>query len=461
MIKKIFFIAFCTLSFTMANANSTDNYDKTFVTITNNTSRDVNVDIELSTTDKHYNDGKDWHEQPVALAPYMSKQVLWFKRDHGINSHEKHQFKISIRHPDYISQPILLDLLEQAKPAYNSTVTTSIILPEQAQATILTRDELQTLSGNYWGNSTTVYARRWSTSNKAFDDYQFVIDQPQINSFDTSANNKISVLTYNTQLLPIFANAVDDLNQPMLRAKAIPKKIKNYDAVIFEEAVDDTFRDILTNAMKSYYPYHTKVASRLPSRLLSGGIILFSKWPIIREDQIAYSKASKYDELVAKGVIYAAISKNGKVYHIMGTHTQAAANKPGESREIRALQLKEWAEFIERLRIPENEPLILAGDFNVNQFGTNTELNSILTMLNVKLLPNTGHPYSADPTINTMLHSKSPSRIDYLFYHEGHVKPTVAFNKVFILRYLEDQNAWPKFDLSDHFPVVGYFEFGE
>lgn len=441
--------------FSIAHA-ATMAISRTYVTVTNNTPTTIGIQSKLVTQDSHFVQGKDWDSTISTLAPYETKQIIWFNR----NPQTKNplQFDMIANPPSFSHTPIKITFFEKAKSTYGSELTTSVTFPEQASQSILRKNGLEQYSGNWWGNDNKFYARKWLPSGKLFTNYHFVIDQTENNAFDTSTKQTLSVLTYNTQMMPFYANVVDDLNQPQTRVKNIPQKISSYDVVILEELLDHNLREKMIAGMQIFYPYHTKVISqKSSSKILTGGVMIFSKWPIVKEDQIVYQASAGADSLAAKGAVYAAINKQGKIYHLIGTHLQA---ENGEKDILaRQKQLQELTNFIDRLAIPTSEPLLMGGDFNIDQFGN--EINNLTGILGVNSLQNIGYVYSFDGEMDTMAVNKNRIRIDYVFYHNSHLKPSMALNKVFILRDFDHETMWPKFDLSDHFPVASFFEFPE
>jgi endonuclease/exonuclease/phosphatase family metal-dependent hydrolase len=341
------------------------------------------------------------------------------------------------------------------KSIYGSHITTELALPQQNKFPILANNGLQQFTGSFWGNHYTIYARTWLPTSHLFNHYHVVIDQNNQATVNTETANKLNILTYNTQLMPFYAGTVDDLNQPGIRAKSIPGKITHYDVVLLEELFDKNLREILIKLTQAAYPYHTRVVGDHSSSLLTGGVMIFSKWPIIKEEQFIFEAKSGIDQFAAKGAIYAAINKDGKIYHLIGTHLQAG--ETDIETNIRAKQLQEIKNFIDRLLIPNTQPLLIGGDFNIDQFSR--EIYGLLNTLNVNLPISTGHPYSFDNAINTMSIGKSRSRLDYIFFHNAHENPHISINNVFILRDLNNEIMWPKFDLSDHFPLAGFFDF--
>lgn len=71
----------------------------------------------------------------------------------------------------------------------------------------------------------------------------------------------------------------------------------------------------------------------------------------------------------AKGVVYARILKTNtqgikQVFNVFGTHMQAWDSV--EAANTRLKQQQSINTFIDSLNIPKSEPIIIAGDFNVD-----------------------------------------------------------------------------------------------
>lgn len=429
--------------------------DYSHITLTNNTNEQLTINSNLTSNDRDFERGKDWDGYTLTFAPYETKEVLWFRRLRNIKSNMLYLFNITATNPAYPKQPLSIDFSERGKILLSSEVKVDISLPDQAKQRIFNASGLYFFSANFWGGKKNFYGKSWLPFGKLYNSYHFVIDKLVEKSIATPSKQQISLLSYNTQLMPFYANVADDLNQPKVRVKEIPRKISQFDVVILEELFDRDLRKTMTNLMSEYYPYHTNVVGSHTLKFLTGGVMIFSRWPIINEDQFVFHASNGLDSLAAKGALYAAINKQGKIYHIIGTHMQAVDNRDG----IRTSesQLVEIAHFIRSLNVPADEPLLIGGDFNIPQ--DSTRLANLLKQLQVTLVKNIGYPYSVDFTINTMQTNQSQARIDYIFYSNNHIKPKFSFNKVFILRDLDNTAMWPKFDLSDHFPIMAYFDF--
>jgi len=109
---------------------------------------------------------------------------------------------------------------------------------------------------------------------------------------------------------------------------------------------------------------------------INGGVFIASRWPIeVFEDYVwDLANTSGDDRFATKGVAYARINRNGERIHVFGLHMQASyfdrfgrEDDPVYRRDRRA-QMRELNRFIAEQRIPANELVVVAGDFNVARF---------------------------------------------------------------------------------------------
>lgn len=112
------------------------------------------------------------------------------------------------------------------------------------------------------------------------------------------------------------------------------------------------------------YSYQPLDAEANFPKFVGAGLLIASKWPIVKKDSIVFKKIVKTtsDYLATKGALYVAIQKGQKVYHIFNTHLQATDSS--KAKRVRLEQTNELKLFKDRLEIPQHEPVIFAGDFN-------------------------------------------------------------------------------------------------
>jgi len=276
--------------------------------------------------------------------------------------------------------------------------------------------------------------------------------------------------------------------------------------IAINEAFIETLRDQMLNNFAQFGWFSsTKV---LKSRqLLNGGILILSKWPVIKQAQIGFSSAATQgsDALVAKGINYAHIRKtleNGqqKDFHIFATHFQAW-NSSG-SRKCRVLQAIEMKNFVDAQMI-EDGPVIFAGDFNVDSYQYPGDLVTLLDNLCAGMPGRLGleveagprQQFTSDSSNNNLvgrdgaakdwncedLYNSSPylalncpcEWLDYIFYSKEYQLPVIMednstptlecvalktdpFTVKWNFRGSEERILN---DLSDHYPVLARFKF--
>jgi len=319
--------------------------------------------------------------------------------------------------------------------------------------------------------------------------------------------NKINVVVYNVY----FINAPGVGKGRDKRALLIPPKLKDADVVIFCEVFDDESRGILLEGMqKQGFKYSTAIlgsgfeakghkdefrnkpleqpfvvdlnSSKFKSDkkyqqagegehsigLMDGGVIIVSKYPFKKVREWVYEKGVSWDAKAHKGAIYAVVDKDGKDYHIFGTHPQApyGAGGRGENLKQETLdkilsQYKTLRTFIESQNIPKDEPVLIGGDLNIDKYPSTKpgSLDKVLKILKAEHPKNIGFPYSADKT-GTLDRKKDNPRqlIDHVVYLKDFQNPKDSFNEVLVFR---TEQPWDKdyYDLSDHYAVLGYFKF--
>lgn len=269
----------------------------------------------------------------------------------------------------------------------------------------------------------------------------------------------IKILTYNIKMRPFSA----DMDE---RAKLLPRTLSGYDVIVFQEAFKENPVDLIISGLSREYPYKTSVTGRKRGLKEDSGVIIISKWPIEREyhevfqtcagdvpfipspfDSLPKGEAS--DCLAKKGVLYARININDGHFHLFGTHTDAGSG----DRKTRENQFKQIRSLIDLMQIPVDEPVIVAGDLNVDLY-SNKEYQKMLDLLSaIHPEPQSGkRGYSNDGLSNSYVEDNSQEYLDYVLFSSTHLHPTISYNDVI-------QNKAGNQDLSDHYPVVGEFSF--
>ncbi|MFJ1705532.1 sphingomyelin phosphodiesterase [Kitasatospora sp. NPDC088346] len=285
----------------------------------------------------------------------------------------------------------------------------------------------------------------------------------------------LDVLTYNVFLMSksLYPNWGQDH-----RAQAIASAdfFQGHDVVVLQEDFDNAASDALAAGASAAYPYQTPVVGRSKSGWDAtggsyssttpedGGVTLFSKWPILRKEQYVFKDACGADWWSNKGFVYAVLNVNGLRTHVVGTHLQSTDSgcSSGQPATVRAAQLTAMRAFLDAKQIPANEPIVLAGDLNVNSH--DSEYPALLA--NGNLAPatqRTGWTNSFDTVDNSIAAYRYPGEpkedLDYVLYRADHARPQEYTNRVHRFHSAPwTVSSWGTSytysDLSDHYPVI-------
>jgi endonuclease/exonuclease/phosphatase family metal-dependent hydrolase len=303
-----------------------------------------------------------------------------------------------------------------------------------------------------------------------------------------------NILTYNIMTpvpAPLRCYGQTERGQ---RIKDVIKSINggDFDAVLFNEMIAPGVQKTLFKDMKELgFKYHTSKLTKILA--VSGGILIFSKHEITQEDSTNFGdKCVGMDCFAAKGLVYARIKKDGQFFNVFGTHLQAWPDI--ESQMIRESQIEQMRKFMSILNIPQSEPVLLCGDLNMDMYLNNDTLKHLRYKLKMDIpeLHTDSHPFTVDPTRNSMVGNDNPDEykndewpdgcvaeyyktlecpccpsewIDYTLYSSVHLLPTNSWMKAVVAKVAPFSmliNAMQRVeieDVSDHFPVWGHFEF--
>ncbi|MEV7676607.1 sphingomyelin phosphodiesterase [Streptomyces sp. NPDC088752] len=291
------------------------------------------------------------------------------------------------------------------------------------------------------------------------------------NGGDTAhALPSLRVLTTNTMLLPSFITDgwAQDVRGGLIGSAPY---LAGHDVIVFQELFDNSASDILMKRLQGY-PHRTPVVGRSKSGWNEtrgdysalapedGGVAITSRWPITRKIQYIFNDACGTDGLSQKGFAYARLDVGGHPVHVLGTHLQADDSLcgSGEAAQVRTAQLQEIRDFVDGLTVPEDEPVIFAGDLNVDR--DSPEYAGMIATLDAATPAYDGHPYTTDPVTNALTRKRYPDStrqwLDYVLYDSRHARPTSWRNtgqEVSSPSWKLDGKAYTRY--SDHYPVLG------
>jgi endonuclease/exonuclease/phosphatase family metal-dependent hydrolase len=310
----------------------------------------------------------------------------------------------------------------------------------------------------------------------------------------------LRVATYNTMLTvpePLRFNGQKERAERI--AGTLHRMAPDLDVVVFTELIAERMRDTVVSDMARHgWPHSTKVlrSSALMSsslKLVSGGVVVVSKHPIILETSYIFEDVCQgYDCTAFKGAVFCRIVKDGNVVNVLATHMQAWDTP--DARDIRRRQAGDCRLLLESLNLLKDEPVVLVGDLNIDFYTRQNDLQEVLGVLGATLCERKGPVmFTSDPSTNGLMgndddtmyatrdHPKGcyedylttgscaccPQEwLDYVGYFNGYASPTRAEMRVLPVKAarpfrmkLNLTTTREMRDLSDHYPVVADFEF--
>jgi len=131
---------------------------------------------------------------------------------------------------------------------------------------------------------------------------------------------------------------------------------------------------LIQEALKSGFTDYVK-STRPPKfskHIVDAGLLIISKFPIIKSDRHYFSQGIYTDALSSKGALYAKTKITPNVFlHVFTTHMQASyaskSRKEYKFASVRGTQMAELADFIYSKISDGSDPAVLLGDLNVNK----------------------------------------------------------------------------------------------
>lgn len=282
------------------------------------------------------------------------------------------------------------------------------------------------------------------------------------------------------------------------RMTRIPEAIpdhKNLDIVVFQESIVPSLNHQLSIGMHRLgFTHHTQPLSGT-FKLVHGGIVLHSRWPIIKQEALVFEGlCDREDCLAAKGCIYTRIRKGKCDFHVFSVHLNAWESP--KSRRVRRGQMMQVRQLIEKQQLDETDPIIILGDFNVDLYSEQRQLRALIDLVNGEAPSRhpDSEPFTSDPLQNQLMGIDDPDAYRSPAYPDGCYQeyrdilqclccPQELLDHVLVSRTGRPWNretSWTKIvnvkvqpfeinmtatmrrsirDLSDHFPVQFQIQF--
>lgn len=259
---------------------------------------------------------------------------------------------------------------------------------------------------------------------------------------------RVELILYNVKFLPVV-----DADDEGLRSRAIPEALwrrSTPDLVVLCEAFDlEHGEGLLASLARRGLRY---ASSPLGGAGLgfAGGVRVASRWPILREAQQVFPCGVIPDAFADKGVVYLRVAHPAGPLHLFALHLQSpfAPFRRARARELQREQLALTRRFVEAQQIPLDEPVIVAGDFNLG-LRDEQDLGLLLHSLQAELpaLDLSEQAYTYDGTLNTLARAGAQRWVDHVLLGREHLRPRWSRVRPFLARDRAGR------DLSDHLPV--------
>lgn len=417
---------------------STNALAESYMYLTNNTQKTLTLHT-VQTGHNNITHGDQWALLAREVPPLGTIKFLRFNRDQGIKWGKEYEFNT------YVSG--LDDEIVLRQKLKGTMTFSNMWLSGQQDAWYYDRD-----IHNVAINDTQTLAFKSEYARAAGDDIRYVINDDFQIQEKSQYSNELNVLTYNTWALLPGIEAKNTGN----RLDTIASYMKNYDVVVFQEVFDPILTARFRRNVAKEYPYLTEIPWKF-GKILTGGSFIASRWPIEAQDAVVYDACRADGCLAGKGVNYAKIRKGSHAYHVFGTHTHAYTG--ADDIAVRFAQLAQFKALIDSKNIPYAEPVIMAGDFNVDKLHFPQEHADFLSLFDATEPEAAGeYPHSYAGPVNVYADDEYTEYLDYILYSNAHLAPYDSNNALLTPRSITAEH-WGSWDLSDHYPVKAEFSF--
>ena len=446
-----YFWAVLVMCFLLASCvgEAPDNSPYSDIFFVNNTHQTLNIQVQQS-GDALLQESQQYTVHEKTIPPYSTQLILRINRQNFPVAGQEFLFSTQVE-GEYINvelQQKIVSLQADSSLSFSGLVDNNP-LPLQTDQNIH-RIELKQANG-------LTAELAFKAKNKGlYEDIHYVYTEAYSPATLDPSPDKLSVLSYNIWALPFISHEIK------ARLQAMPEYLQQYDVLLLQEAFSSEYENLVNTLEDNFgYTYVTKMLNSPTPNLFSGGVILLSRYPIVRQAQTYFPDCAGNDCLADKGINYMEVIKNGRSYHIFSAHT--ASFDSDIARLYRQNQFQQMRDFTEAMEIPKNETVIYGGDFNVNKLLFPEDYQQMLATLEVAEPEYTGYSKATfDPFIN--VHGSAFGSggdhieyLDYVFVSEQYGASNSIVNNVRIPRSTSP-TLWNLWDLSDHFPIEAFIE---
>jgi endonuclease/exonuclease/phosphatase family metal-dependent hydrolase len=214
-----------------------------------------------------------------------------------------------------------------------------------------------------------------NSTKSAQDEEPDVVSTAAVN--DPFADYTVRLCQFNAFIRPpgITSNGNDYKSERL--QYFIDHELDRFDVIAFQELfgfASSRRSRLIKAAYAKGFKYSVSSPRQCGAKLrIDGGLVIISRFPVVRASALTFDRGIYSDWLAAKGVLYAKIRVGGDQHlHLFNTHLQASYlhdyPMSDPAVQIRLKQLYALRRFIDAEMRDEapNQLIILAGDLNVN-----------------------------------------------------------------------------------------------
>jgi len=267
------------------------------------------------------------------------------------------------------------------------------------------------------------------------------------------ASTEIKILCWNIYMLPLINKG------QWGRVNHIERHLKenHYDVLVLQEVFRESIKKKLIKSLTKEYPYYSGPPGKDFGLFgQDGGVMIFSKHPIVHSEIIKFDDGCKgADCLAQKGAVFVEIQKGNQTFQVIGTHLQSMQSN--ECQKIRDRQMCTiYTELLQKHH-KNQVPQFIVGDLNTECHIPQRYIR-MLTLLDAKDASNSKEfkTYSTQNKFNS--DPGDEATLDYILYraNQSFIKIKHSFVKIFKGKWSDDND-----DLSDHYAVEAIFEVFE
>lgn len=268
-------------------------------------------------------------------------------------------------------------------------------------------------------------------------------------TYKTENGTEVKILCWNIYMLPW-------LNKGQWgRIHHIEQHLKenDYDVLVLQEVFLERMKHRLIKTLSEQYPFYAGPPGKDFGLFgQDGGVMIFSKHPIVRQESIVYDEGCKgADCLSQKGAVFVEIQKGSTRFQVIGTHLQSMSDK--ECQKIRDRQMCSiYTDLLQKHETPQ-VPQFIVGDLNTECHIPQRYLR-MLALLDAKDAAKSHEYFTISPKNKFKEKDNEQTTLDYILFRANqafvHVKH--GFIKIFKGKWSEDND-----DLSDHYAVEAVF----